>query len=141
MLETGIFDTHPQHNPLSGANKFFLPYCTSDGHMGSRDPSAETFGWQFRGQHTVSAALEVMVKQHGLGSKPGHKLLFGGGSAGSRGGMASESLITSLPRFKMAPKSGCEMRLLPAPIGAGGSQPKHDSDPVYKQIIPQCVND
>jgi hypothetical protein len=26
---------------------------------------AETFGWQFRGQHTVQAALKVMVHQHG----------------------------------------------------------------------------
>ena len=89
VLQTGIFDTSPLHAPLSAANKFFLPYCTSDGHMGSRAPSSETFGWQFRGQHTVRAALEVMVKRHGLGSKPGHRLLFGGGSAGSRGGMAT----------------------------------------------------
>jgi hypothetical protein len=36
---TGIFDKNPDVNPLNDANKAFLPYCTSDAHMGNIGPT------------------------------------------------------------------------------------------------------
>ena len=90
---TGVFSSSPAQSPLSGAHKFYLRYCTSDAHMGSRGASAGSLGWHFRGQHTIAAALDLMVKQHGLGSAPGHTVLFGGGSAGGRGAMSNLDYI------------------------------------------------
>eukprot|EP00051_Salpingoeca_urceolata_P013217 m.165173 g.165173 ORF g.165173 m.165173 type:complete len:394 (-) comp17734_c0_seq2:345-1526(-) len=86
IAKTGIFSPDPKHSPLALANKAFLPYCTSDGHMGNRSASSETFGWQFRGQETVIAALKTLVS-HGM--KPGDTVVFGGSSAGGRGAMVT----------------------------------------------------
>jgi hypothetical protein len=68
---------------LKDANKAFVPYCTSDAHMGN----AAAFGMQFRGSVVVGAVLKEMVKK-GLGAGPArHTLIFGGQSAGGRGAM------------------------------------------------------
>lgn len=69
---------------LQSANKVFVHYCTSDGHMGS----AEQFGFHFHGADVVQAVLTDMVETQGLGSRSSPDvLLFGGGSAGARGAM------------------------------------------------------
>jgi len=51
--------------------------------------SARTFGWRFKGQAAIEAAVKSLVRDHGLGSAPGHTLLFAGGSAGGRGAMVN----------------------------------------------------
>lgn len=81
--ESGIFQ--PDSNDLlKGANKIFVPYCTSDAHMGN----ASAMGYQFRGHVVVQAVLRDLVERRGLGSGANRDLLvFGGGSAGARGAM------------------------------------------------------
>ena len=74
----GLFSTSANKTALPGANKAYLRYCTGDAHMGNRDASAASFGFNFHGSRTVAAALSLLVKEHGLGSKPGQTLLFGG---------------------------------------------------------------
>jgi hypothetical protein len=91
--------------------------------MGNRDASAESFDFHFKGQKTIEAALATLVKEHGLGAKPGQTLLFGGGSAGGRGAMAnldfidgilSEQLhVASAPRVLGFPDSPYWMDLVP----------------------------
>ena len=91
--------------------------------MGNRDASAESFDFHFKGQKTIEAALATLVKEHGLGAKPGQTLLFGGGSAGGRGAMAnldfidgilSERLhVASAPRVLGFPDSPYWMDLVP----------------------------
>ena len=93
---SGLFSTSPAKTPLPGANKAYLRYCTGDAHMGNRNASAASFGFNFHGQRTVRAALSILVKAHGLGSKPGHTLLFGGGSAGGRGAMVNLDFVPGL---------------------------------------------
>mmetsp|Transcript_82332 Transcript_82332/g.207767 ORF Transcript_82332/g.207767 Transcript_82332/m.207767 type:complete len:441 (-) Transcript_82332:149-1471(-) len=95
--ETGIFshDVDSYHPVLRNANKVFVRYCTSDAHMGN----AEAFGLQFRGARVVQAVLSDLVATRGLGSDQhgGRQLLiFGGGSAGSRGAMVHLDYVPSM---------------------------------------------
>jgi len=78
----GLFSA--RHETLQQANKVFVPYCTSDAHMGN----GEAFGRQFRGARVVEAVLTDLVQRRGLGQGIGRDFfLFGGGSAGARGAM------------------------------------------------------
>eukprot|EP01062_Namystynia_karyoxenos_P084531 TRINITY_DN996_c0_g1_i1.p1 TRINITY_DN996_c0_g1~~TRINITY_DN996_c0_g1_i1.p1 ORF type:complete len:413 (+),score=79.61 TRINITY_DN996_c0_g1_i1:82-1239(+) len=84
---SGIF--WPENDTeLGAANKAFVRYCTSDGHMGDAGPGASTGGWHFRGMRVVQATLTELVRTHGLGRGSGQeRMIFGGGSAGARGAM------------------------------------------------------
>jgi hypothetical protein len=79
--KTGIFDTS-SNSPLRTANKVYVPYCSSDGHMGD----GEFAGWQFRGARIGRAVIAALKKKSSLGTA-GSTLIFGGGSAGGRGAM------------------------------------------------------
>ena len=63
------------------ANKAFVTYCSSDAWVGD----GANYGFQFRGQRIVSAVLASFVQKQGMGAAPGHRLIFGGCSAGGRG--------------------------------------------------------
>ncbi|KAH8070288.1 pectin acetylesterase [Aureococcus anophagefferens] len=80
--KTGIFSEDPAANrPLHGAHKAYVPYCSSDAHMGD----GEKFGLQFRGRRIVDAVLADLAAHKGLGDAD--LVVFGGGSAGGRGAM------------------------------------------------------
>lgn len=84
--KTGIFDAELRNSPVADANKVYLPYCTSDFHVGDigvDDAVSPTF--QFRGQRMVKAMITDLVAK---GLVAGQTLLFAGGSAGGRGAMA-----------------------------------------------------
>ena len=49
--------------------------------------SPATFGFAFRGARIVPAVIDSLAFHYGLGSIPGHRLLFGGCSAGAIGAM------------------------------------------------------
>ncbi len=57
--------------------------------MGDRDASNASFGYHFKGQHTVKAAVHLMVSKYGLGQIEGQTLVLAGGSAGGRGAMVN----------------------------------------------------
>lgn len=83
--KTGMFDASTadgEQSAVASANKIYVPYCSSDGHMGD----AEFGGFQFRGARIARAVIKDLLANHGLGSE-GATLLFGGGSAGGRGAM------------------------------------------------------
>jgi Pectinacetylesterase len=48
-----------------------------------------TTGWAFKGQRILQAAIDSAINDFGMGSAPGHRMLFGGCSAGSRGAMVN----------------------------------------------------
>jgi hypothetical protein len=95
----GLLSDDSAISPLHDATKVYLAYCTSDAHMGDRG-TVSSSQYQFHGQRTVEAALAVMVSELGLGSEPGQTLIFGGGSAGSRGAMVTldfvQGILTSM---------------------------------------------
>jgi len=89
----GLF--HPKANHvLEAANKVFVPYCTSDAHMGD----GEAFGRQFRGQRVLQAVLTDLVKRRGLGrgKKSQDLLILGGQSAGGRGAMVHLDYVAKM---------------------------------------------
>ena len=60
--KTGIFSEDPAANrPLHGAHKAYVPYCSSDAHMGD----GEQFGLQFRGRRIVDAVLAAQPAGEG----------------------------------------------------------------------------
>ena len=90
----GLFAPSAKKNPLAGANKVFLGYCSSDAWQGDTLASVANGGLAYRGQRIVRATLAALVSQHGLGSsmargKAGQpdRLLLAGGAAGGRGAM------------------------------------------------------
>jgi len=92
QVKHGLFD--PEQDPaLLEANKAYLPYCTSDGHMGD----GEAFGFQFRGARVVSAVFTALVKRHGLGLGSARDLvIFSGQSAGGRGAMVNLDYVPDM---------------------------------------------
>lgn len=82
--KTGIFNEDPSLNPaLAMATKLYVPYCTSDAHVGN----SEVGDWQFRGKKVVEAVLADAARSLGMGLVEGTRLIFGGGSAGGRGAL------------------------------------------------------
>ena len=64
---TGVLDDNFELTPLADANKAYLPYCSSDSHMGDAGPT-DHLPWQFRGQRIVRAVIEHLRKHQGLGN-------------------------------------------------------------------------
>jgi len=93
-LKQGIF-SEDDSAALKTANKIYIPYCTSDAHMGDRAASDATNGWNFRGQSVVKAVLSHAVSMLKMGSEDGSRLVFGGGSAGGRGAMVHLDFVES----------------------------------------------
>ena len=63
----------------------------------------------FRGQAAVEAAVTSLVREHGLGSHPGHTLVFGGDSAGGIGSMLH---IDAMPALLDRLGAAASVRLL-----------------------------
>jgi hypothetical protein len=91
----GIFDADPKRNPFAGANLVYLNYCSSDAWAGDSGPESNSFSFSFRGQRIITATLQQLSLQHGLGA-PGSRLLFSGCSAGSRGAMFNLDSIPAI---------------------------------------------
>lgn len=81
---------------LQAANKVFVPYCSSDGHMGNneKDPSKR---YRFRGAVILQAILRDLVASRGLAAKgTSHTIVWGGASAGARGAMVHLDFVASM---------------------------------------------
>jgi hypothetical protein len=91
MSLNGIFNAK---NPtLQNANKIFVKYCTSDGHMGDTTVN----GWNFRGARVIQNVLTELVEIHGLGQRSiKDTILFGGASAGGRGAMIHLDYVSKM---------------------------------------------
>ena len=78
-------------NPLAGANKVFLGYCSSDAWTGDIGASTATFDFAFRGQRILKAVLSALATQHGLGGSAVRqdRVLLAGGAGGGRGALLS----------------------------------------------------
>ena len=84
MLD-GVF--RAEDGTLNASNKVFVPYCSSDGHMGNNERRPAE-GFRFRGAVIVQAVLRDLVTMHGLAAEgTSHTIVWGGASAGGRGAM------------------------------------------------------
>lgn len=83
--ETRTVDGIFASGPLADANLVQLGYCTSDIYLGDTGASDATWGWHFRGEQVVRSTFTKLIDEFGLGASEGHRLVFGGSSAGARG--------------------------------------------------------
>jgi len=121
--KTGVFDTNSSRTPLHNANKIYVPYCSSDGHMGD----GEFAGFQFRGARIARSVISSLKAKYGLGKK-GSTLIFGGGSAGGRGAMVLlDEISQTLPDMKVRGflDSPYYMDVPSNSTGFGGFQQQH----------------
>lgn len=119
--KTGVFDTDPDRTPLSAANKVYIPYCSSDGHMGD----GEYAGWQFRGARIARA---VMTDLSNRGLESGSTLVWSGGSAGGRGAMVLlDEMAERLPDVRVLGylDSNYYIDVPSYSVDFGGFQPQH----------------
>ena len=97
FAQGGIFATDGS-SPWGTANRVYVKYCSSDLWSGDVPASAATFGFEFRGSRIVAAVMQDLMQRHGLGSKQGTRLLFGGCSAGAIGAMNNlEAVAEAMP--------------------------------------------
>lgn len=102
ISEHGIFDGDIANSPLYAANKVFVTYCSSDGWVGDSEPTDLTWGWNFRGQRIIRAALKDLIDKNLI--QANCNMVFSGGSAGGRGMMNNvDYIVDMLP-------SGCKAR-------------------------------
>jgi len=90
----GVLAPSNPNSTLAHANKAYVMYCSSDGHMGD----GEAWGLQFRGARIVEAVFRDLVKHNFLGRSAGYKdlVILGGVSAGARGAMVH---LEYVPQF------------------------------------------
>ena len=106
----GIFDSPLFNAPTGG--RVYLRYCTSDAHMGN----ASAFGLQFRGAEVVHATLTDLATKHGLGTAARTTIVFGGASAGARGGMVHLDDAERVVRRAISPHTSLASRSINGPI-------------------------
>ena len=115
----GIFETSHK-NPWAAANIAYLPYCSSDAWVGDIGASNFTWGFAFRGQRILAAALHKLVQSEGLGAKTDsgqQRLLLSGCSAGARGAMMNLDYIEGILEGADIPAGTVEiMGLLDSPL-------------------------
>ena len=56
---SGVFDQDPEKSILSTANKVYLRYCTSDGHMADKKAN-DDIPFFFRGAKVVKAMISSL---------------------------------------------------------------------------------
>lgn len=117
---------------LANAHKVYVPYCTSDAHMGN----ARAYGMQFRGAVVVRSVLADLVSRRGLGGRglaaPPDRLLFGGVSAGARGAMVHLDYVRGMLPLAEVARQHLEVcapsRPVPAPAPASAPALNPDLD-------------
>lgn len=91
---SGVFSQDSNINPhFHDATYMYIPYCTSDSFSGSRNASAETFGWHFQGKAVLKHAIQTAIN---LGLGTSSEVLFEGCSAGGAAVVANADFVKSL---------------------------------------------
>ena len=134
LTKSGLFDTNSTLNPiLSDANKIYVPYCSSDGHMGYKYPSQQTGNWTFMGQEIIISVLSDINKKYKFGDNSNDILVFSGCSAGGRGAMVNLDYIpTILKDLKINIDKKNIIGILDSPLWI-------DIPPINNSIVPVAV--
>jgi len=98
-------------NPLfCKASAVFIPYCSSDGHMGTAAKSDESWGYYFEGRLNFKAITERLASENGLHDTNDEMMvLVTGNSAGGRGALMNVDWLQEqlpLATVKTAPDAG-----------------------------------
>jgi hypothetical protein len=108
VTQSGIFES--QDPKLSQLNLIYVPYCTSDGWIGSTVTNENECNFFFNGKDVVTAVIEEAVSTLDLGSTTNTKVMYGGCSAGARGALFNidrvETLLNTLVPGKVSKFGG-----------------------------------
>jgi hypothetical protein len=91
MKPGGIFSLNPDVNPyFYNANKVYLRFCSSDAWSGDGSSMINGTMWQFKGLKHISATLDALMNNYGLGSSSKNgddttRVMLSGCSAGGQG--------------------------------------------------------
>ena len=107
------------------ASTVYIPYCTGDGHLGTRPgPTDETFGFYFDGYHNFAAIIDMLIADYGLGDA--NSVLLTGVSAGGLGSLyLVDYLADRLPSAVVKA----------APIAGWYNPGPHESDPWSMEVF------
>jgi len=94
MSQPGIFSTVESESSFWNVNKVYMKYCSSDLWMGDVAASNATFGYAFRGRRIVHAVITSLIQDRGMVA--GHRMLYGGCSAGAIGAMINMDQVAGL---------------------------------------------
>jgi hypothetical protein len=112
----GIFDLDNPNNPFKDWSFVFIPYCTGDIHLGSKDaiysyPSGPSRTIHHRGHDNFLVVLEWITKHF---KKP-HEIFVAGSSAGSYGAMGGFPWIKeAYPKSKVSVLGDAGMGVTPS---------------------------
>lgn len=81
-------------SPFEKANLVFIPYCSSDAHMGQTEALINVTGDGKQVVYFHGRSLAVRTVQTLIGLKENQSLIFGGLSAGGRGSMVTIDFLT-----------------------------------------------
>ncbi|KAJ9456386.1 Palmitoleoyl-protein carboxylesterase NOTUM [Diplonema papillatum] len=118
MSVEGIFDDESANSPVFNYTKVYVPYCSSDAHMGWRLPlkgglnATDPTTWYFMGQEIVRAVLDTLVQDYRMGLTPQRKdqFLLSGCSAGGRGAMAHTEYLSEYLKVPLASGNDFEIQ-------------------------------
>jgi hypothetical protein len=128
----GIFDLSNPNNPFKDWSFVFIPYCTGDIHLGSKDatysyPSGPSLTIHHRGHDNFLVVLKWITKHF---EKP-HEIFVAGSSAGSYGA------INSFPWIKESyPKSKVSVL---GDAGMGVSPPEFNTTDIWNSQLPPWI--
>ncbi len=93
----GLLSSDPSNDTFRSWNRVRVPYCSSDFFSGDVGPTGGTTNFRFRGAKIVTAVVQTLNRQYGIG-KAGDTVILAGGSAGAVGAFINANRVrASLP--------------------------------------------
>jgi len=93
----GILSSDQSINPyFYNANHVYIWYCSSDSHLGTKDPSPETNNWAFYGKHIIQGIIEDLIQMQEPRITLAENILITGDSAGGVGAINNIDFIVQL---------------------------------------------
>ena len=134
--KTGVFSPDDSTSPFAGANKVFVPSCSSDAFVGNVGAHENDVGWHFRGQELVKAVLSDLqedrtssrgVKRRSLAE--GHTVYWAGCSSGARGALFTFEYVA-----EMLPAGVQVLGLFDSPLWVDVQPLNKQQTPLRKQV-------
>jgi len=133
LYPIGMFDLSNPDNPFKDWSFVFIPYCTGDVHLGSKDatyyysPSVPSWTIHHRGFDNFLVVLEWITKNF---EKP-HSIFVTGSSAGSYGAMGGFPWIKeAYPKAKVS---------VLGDAGMGVTPPQFDRKAIWNSQLPPWI--
>lgn len=88
----GLLSTDVSNDSFRSWNRVRVPYCSSDFFSGDIGPTGGSTNFRFRGAKIVTAVVQTLNNQYGIG-KAGDTVILAGGSAGAVGAFINANRV------------------------------------------------